>query len=1356
MRLYDKPIIQLFSFIREFLILLLVYFTHFAGEAQVGKLFTTDSEISSSLINQIYQDNKGYLWIATEDGLNRYDGAKVTIYKQNERDSTSILNNYVKSIFQDKAGRLYFGFFNGLQYYDYATEEFHYIPIYIGDHYLYRSHVTSFVQRQNGDILLTTSGQGILKIEKDGEGLAAIQLPNLLPDQYFEKIFEDANGDLWVLNQSHGLYKINSNNQIKTYFKNGDLETSLSSIEEGENNDLYVGSLTQGLFKYNRKKDTFIQIGDSQKLPVKSLSVNAKAEVMVGTDGKGLWLYDPATNKIRENDFSIANFDFTKTKIHSIIQDDANNFWLGIYQKGALLVPDKANNFDYIGYQSVKNNIIGSNSITSIIRDNEGVLWVGTDGDGLYGINKDKEQTHHIATERKQGSVSVMSLFEDSNNQVWVGTYLKGLAKLNRKTNKLDFINDFKDEEGNRIARIYDIIEDKEQNIWIASLGYGLFKYNLDKKIFEDYNVLDNQQSERIQNRWINCLLYSNTKKLYIGTYDGLTTLDIQKNTFKNKEGEDHILRNKIIYNLFEDESDNLWIGTSEGLYFKPKNDTITKVYHTTDGLPSNVICAIEQDLDKNLWISTNHGIAKLEKNTGEFKNYYFRDGLQGNEFNKSASFFDEEGKLYFGNTNGVTYFQPSEIKASGSELDLRITGFYIQDQPIKKGMKSGKFSIIDKPIIEADTIELNYRDNDFSIEFSSFTFRHQEWITYAYALNSERWIKLRPGINTVTFNNLEPGNYTFRVKAKDIDDYSGEKELTIIIHSPWYLSSWAKIGYFLLFMGLTYVVIQIIKNRQSTKKKLLEHKHSEQINEAKLQFLTNISHDLKTPITLIINPLNRLIKTDLSEDRQKLYKVMERNSERMLHLLNQLINARKFDQGKIVLKFRKTEIISFIKNIVALFEDQIESRRIDFEILHSEEELYAYIDPRHFDKVIQNLVSNAIKFSPHGGSIQVKICTNEQWNRFEISIKDNGIGIKEKDIKNIFNRFYRSSGDNQRQFEGTGIGLHLTKSIAELHHGTVSAKNNSDQSGCTFVITAPLGKDHLNEDNIFSESEISIENVSYRESVSYIAPEENIEDATSKKEIPTIFIVDDDAEIRNYIASELNISYNIKTFSSAKTAFPEVAKNPPDLIISDVVMPEMDGISFTRKIKKNIYINHVPVILLTGKTDRETNIEGLEIGVDAYINKPFNIEILRKTVRNLIKNRVLLKNTYTGNQLQEDKIKKIELKSGDQVLLEKFMEVVNKNISNSELNVEMLAGELGISRVHLYRKLKQLTNQSAGELITNIRLKQAANLIISSTTNISEVAYAVGFTSTSKFSTKFKDLYGMTPSNYRKKHLQV
>ncbi|UJH90801.1 ATP-binding protein [Antarcticibacterium sp. 1MA-6-2] len=669
--------------------------------------------------------------------------------------------------------------------------------------------------------------------------------------------------------------------------------------------------------------------------------------------------------------------------------------------------------------------------------------------------------------------------------------------------------------------------------------------------------------------------------------------------------------------------------------------------------------------------------------------------------------------------------------------------------------MKSGPYSIIDEAIIEADTIKLSHKDNDFSIEFSSFTFKNQDWITYTYSLNSENWIKLRPGLNTVTFNNLVPGTYEFKVRAKDYGEFYDEQELTIIIYPPWYFTTWARIMYLVLFVIIAIVIIQQILQRRKTKMELQEHLRAEQINEAKLQFLTNISHDLKTPISLIINPLRKLMRKDKEEERQKLYKIMERNSERILHLLNQLINARKFDQGKIELKYQETEIVSFVNSIISLFEDQIESREIQFKLNHPDTNLMAYIDPNHFDKIIQNLISNAIKFTPQKGTVEVNIGRLEKEDKFYISVRDNGIGIKESELGNIFNRFYQVSNNKSRQFEGTGIGLHLTKTIAELHHGTVKAENNEDQKGCKFIVTAPLGKAHLDKQEIILEptSAVATKTETLPITSAYVTDE--LKEITPERNKPTILIVDDDSDTRNYIAAELLSHYNIIKKSNGKLAFPEVVKNLPDLIISDVVMPEMDGITLTRKVKKNINTNHIPVILLTGKTDKETNLEGLDMGADAYLNKPFNIDILKKTVKNLIKNRTLLKNTYSGNQLQEDKIKQVDVKSGDDALLNKFMDVVNKNISNPDLSVEMVASELGISRVHLYRKLKQFTNQSAGELITNIRLKQAADLLISKKINIAEIAYAVGFSSTSKFSTKFKDLYGMPPKNYREKQTQ-
>ena len=1321
--------------------------------SQVGTLFSTDAELSSSLINQIHQDNKGYIWIATEDGLDRYDGAKFLIYKQNKQDSTSILNNYVKSVFQDSQGMLYFGFFNGLQYFNHATEEFHEIPLLIENNTAYPAHVTSMIERKNGEVLISTSGQGVFKLKKEKGKPVAHKLPEVVPSSYLEGIFEDKRKNLWALSQDRGLFKINKKGEITEYFNETENETHISSITEDKNGNIYVGSLTSGLFKYNKEKDQFNFIEDSKNLPVKTLFVNDDNEIMVGTDGMGLKIYDPVKEKMSVTDFSIANFDFTKTKIHSIIQDKTDNLWLGIYQKGVLLIPDKINNFNYIGYQSVKHDIIGSNSVMSVFKDNNDILWIGTDGDGLYGITDELKKRFHLGTDGLKGSASIMSIYQDSENELWVGTYLKGLAKLNRKNKELKFIDNLKDEHNNSVERIYSIIEDKQKNLWIGSLGYGLYSYNLTTEQATNYNTIKNgDANEQLHNKWINCLLLSRSNKLFIGTYDGLATLDLEKNSFLDQKGQNHILSNKIIYSLYEDEAMNLWIGTSEGLFYKPNNNAVTQVFTTEDGLPSNVICAIEEDENNNLWISTNHGISKLELPTKELKNYYFRDGLQGNEFNKNASYSEKNGPMYFGSTNGVTFFDPSEIISKGSEVDLKITDFYLEDKPVKKGMKSGPYEILEEAIIDADTVELAHNDNDFSIEFSSFAFKNQQWITYSYSLNSENWIKLRPGMNTVTFNNLEPGTYNFKVRAKDYEEYSNEQELAIIIHPPWYFTSWAKLTYLLLLVAISYIIAQEVLQRRKTKKEIQEHLRAEQINEAKLQFLTNISHDIKTPISLIINPLKKLLKTDPEEDRQKLYKIMERNSERILHLLNQLINARKIDQGKIELKFQKTEIISFVKTIISLFEDQIERQGIKFTMNSSVPEIYAFIDPNHFDKIIQNLISNAIKFTPENGNIEVNIKLDEIKKKVLIIVKDNGTGIKESEINNVFNRFYQVPNNKSRQFEGTGIGLHLTKSIAELHHGTVKGENNKDQKGCKFIISLPLGKEHLNENEIISEVPISSQVI--QPAHTFHKKEDTAEKPVETKK-PRIFVVDDDDDIRNYIAKELENQYNISKAANGKLAFPLIVRNIPDLIISDVVMPEMDGINMVQKIRKNINTNHIPIILLTGKTDKETNYQGLDIGADAYINKPFNIDILKKTVKNLLKNRALLKNTYSGNQIREDKIKQVDLKSSDETLLEKFMDVVNKNLNNPELNVEMLASELGISRVHLYRKLKQLTNQSAGELITNIRLKQASNLLTSKNINISEVAYAVGFSSTSKFSTKFKDLYGSSPSNYQKKHLQ-
>lgn len=1336
--------------------------------AQSGRLFSTDSELSSSLINDVHQDSKGLIWIATEDGLNRYDGSKFTIFKQNHRNSKSLLNNYVKKVFEDSENRLYFGFFNGLQIYDHATENFKEIPLLLENNEAYKAHVLCFIERKNGQVLVGTSGQGIFEIQNPDSAPAAHSVANLIASQFILNLFEDNEQNLWIITQDQGIFKIDSNNHTRQYLFNGKYQNNISTIIEDADQNIFIGSFNHGLLKYNKASDKFIPISSTENTSITSLYLLKENKILVGTDGEGLKTFLPSQQEMNETNFTFPNYNFSKAKVHSIIEDKVGNLWLGLYHKGVMLIPRRKNNFNYIGYQSFKYNIIGSSTVMSIYKDDDETLWIGTDSDGLYGISPSLKKKYHYAYDisNKGNPSTIMSIYEDSKKNLWIGTYLNGLTKLNKENDKFEYVEGLIDEKNNKVDRVFSIIEDNNNRLWIGTMGSGLFSLNLNSNEIKNHNVIrdheDYQQRDALQNEWINCLLFSGGNKLYIGTFDGLSTLDLKTYSYINEQGTSRFLSGKIVYSLFEDKQNNLWIGTSEGLYFKPEGEEIKRKYTTEDGLPSNIISSILSDKENNLWISTSHGISKFIPSKNQFLNYFFDDGLQGNEFLKNAS-FASGNQLYFGSTNGVTYFDPSEIVEQQIEPNVEITGFYLQDKIVKKGMKSGKYNIVNKAIINADTLHLSHKDNDFSIEFSSLEFVNPERVKFLYKFDGGDWIKLQPGVNSVVFSDLQPDYYSFEVKAEDQGHFSDIRSLGIIVHPPWYFSIWMKFLYLGLFITLCYLIIIQIRQRQKTRERLQSYKQAREINEAKLQFLTNISHDIKTPISLIINPLKKLTLSDDNEVRQKSYRIMQRNSDRILQLIDQLIDARKLDKGQIDLKFHQVELLSFIKEIYSLFEDQVNEKNLRVEFSSEVETLDVWIDPKHFDKIIQNVLSNAVKFSPKNGLIKILITTKNlgisaatSVNKyFHIIVKDDGPGINESEIEKIFERFYQTNKKLSRS-EGTGIGLHLTRSIAKLHHGTIYARNNRNGVGCKFIVSIPLGKLHLRPEEIEQDHIIDENETVKPEEKKLISPflKDEGDSNTNNKNKPKILVIDDNQDVRNYICEELQSQYNIISASNGKSAFPIALKENPDLIVSDIVMPQMNGIKFCRKVKNNIHINHIPIILLTGKTDDETKVQGLDIGADAYLAKPFNIEILKKTIKSLIRNRKILKNSYGGHQSHNDKIEKVEIKSSDDKLIQRFMDVVSKNINNPDLNVEMIARELGISRVHLYRKLKQLTNQSARDLIRNVRLNQAGELMLSKNIMVSEVAYATGFSSVSKFSTSFREYYGISPSTYRNKNI--
>lgn len=535
----------------------------------------------------------------------------------------------------------------------------------------------------------------------------------------------------------------------------------------------------------------------------------------------------------------------------------------------------------------------------------------------------------------------------------------------------------------------------------------------------------------------------------------------------------------------------------------------------------------------------------------------------------------------------------------------------------------------------------------------------------------------------------------------------------------------------------------------------MLEHIHAEQLNEAKLQFFINISHEIRTPMSLIISPLQKLMATDYDTERQQSYNIIYRNAERLLRLVNQLMDIRKIDKGQMQLKFQETDIVSFIQDLHYTFAYQANTKHIKLDFHSEVKELKAWIDPKNFDKVILNILSNAFKFTPENGNIQIRLCTGNDPNAaekalsryFEISIEDDGIGINETELERIFDRFYQIRNSQNNSNIGTGIGLHLTRSLVELHHGSITVENNQGTPGCRFIVRLPLGKEHLKPEEI-DNSAVKQDSVHITTALP-TTPLIETSPKTHSKSKYRVLIVEDDDEIRRYICQELGRDFHMQECRNGKEAFTYILKKTPDLIISDIMMPEMDGMTLCSKVKQNINTNHIPVILLTAKSREEDNLEGLSIGADAYITKPFSIEILRQSTFNLIKSRERLRNNFQGSQTQKERMQELEIESPDERLLDRIMKVINDNIANPELNVEMVAETVGISRVHLHRKLKELTNQSTRDLIRNLRLKQAATLLAKKRQSINEVAALTGFTNVAYFSTAFKELYGMTPTAY-------
>lgn len=1346
--------------ISQLIITMMICLFSIQAWAQSGKLFNTDNQLSSNLATQVFQDKSGFIWIATRNGLNNYDGYHINVIKKDMSNFLGLNSNYINSIAQDEKEHILLGTNNSLL--EFTGSEFLKIPMLDSKGKELATYVKQVYPLKNKDVAVATSGYGIMLKKQDEQKCHAMK-GEVEKLKYIHKLLEDKRGRLWIITEDGKLYRKETNGRVTSHFA-GTEGVGAQDIQQDALGNIYLASKNQGVHLLRAGSNVFTRISSIGILPIDNIYISRNNKLYIGCDGLGIYVYDPQTGFLQDNPLFSRLVNLAKSKVTSIIEDNQGNIWVSMLQKGVFMQSNIQNDFNYMGFRLGNRNVIGENCVTSLSINQGNQVWVGTDKDGLYLFN--------IATNSVEGHFlnqsTVLTLCKDQQGRTWVGTYTDGLGYM-------DAAGSFHpvDLGISKSVGILDIKQDPQGNIWIATMGKGLFCLQKDgsrRNYKAKYGADNNLKVNSLPNDYLIKLSFSNDgNHLYVATSVGLACLDRKRNSWVSTfKGINCLNKNSFSHCVFVDSKDHVWYGTEDGAFcFDFRKGIKPKLYTTANGLTDNSVASITEDYQGNIWLGTIKGLNKLALKSGTITKFYAESGLQSNEFSDASVCTTQDRKtILIGGSGGLNWFQADQVRQHPWQAKVVISGFILNNKMVTPGMKSGSYTITDNWSTFSRDFQLSHEDNTFTLQLSTLTYNDVEQISYVYSINGDAWRTVPAGQNELAFSHMAPGRYKYRIKAICNGYETPVKEFTIIVHPAWYASIWAKLFYLLLLIAAIMLYLRHRKRQMEDQLILQQHIHAEEMGEAKIKFFMNISHEIRTPLTLIITPLLSLIKEDKEPHRQGIYEIIRKNSERILHLINQMMDLRKIDKGQMVMRMCKTDMVSFINEEYDLFKQQAIAKSIDFEYQHDCEELPVWIDRNNFDKVIINTLSNAFKFTPTAGHILLSL--THTGHHAYISIKDSGIGIPKDKLETIFQRFYQTPADPNERNVGTGIGLDLTRSLVELHYGTISARNNEGEKGSKFehgsefIIRIPLGKDHLKPEEIIEEEEMKKEQnneLAEAEQEEQLAenndqPAETLNNsdttpASAKGAKAEIVIVEDEEDIQEYLKAQLSSDFKIRTYPNGKVALNEILKNKPDLVISDIMMPEMDGTTLCAKLKSNINTNDVPIILLTAKSREEDQLEGLQTGADAYILKPFNMDILHRNIINLLTVRRTLRNKFTGNESQNHQVEQIEMQTPDNSLMQRVMEVINENINDSDLSVDMIAQKVGISRVHLHRKMKELTNQTPHSFIRNIRLQQAAKLLKDGKQSITEVMYACGFSNSASFSTMFKNLYGCSPREY-------
>lgn len=1284
------------------------------------RYYNVENGLLSNSIRAILQDNQGYIWIGTNKGLNRYDGKNFVYYQKKNKEKHCLGENRIMSLYETSEGTIWVGTFSGIYIYNHKTDIFYLFEQQTEDGIKIESPINSITQDKDSIFWISTRGQGVFAFDPSRNSLKQYKLTHSQGNIY--SVLVDFSNNIWLAGQSstYLLNKVSSSFDVYTD-QHGKAIYSTALFEDSSHN-LWIGTWENGLLKINRNKELLTTyLSPSQKngiLHIHSIIEYAPGILLIGSD-EGLAIFNTTTGETKEYGSEHGKHQTLSNKfVYPMIKDSEGGVWIGTSYGGINYITPNGGQFEGYSRKMYDNQLLSGDIISCFAEDGDGNIWIGSEDGGVSCFSQTKRQFLDFPGRDKTHQLYVTGLHMEED-MLWISTYAEGLCVLDIRTGLLKkMTHELPD------YFIYSLLDDKKGKIWFGSV-HSIYVYNKEEKTFSLIRKVGAP---------INNIVEDKQGIIWFATFgSGLFSFDPGKNKlqqYQQKEG----IPSSVINHIYLSKDNRLWVGTEEGLccYNKEEDSFYTIPLKTQS---EAISCILEGG--EGMWLTTDKGLVLYKPDKDNILEFSSKDGLQSETFIKGSGLKTKTGKLFIGTINGFNSFYPHKVVQNRKAPVVILTGLEVFNK--KASVEKG--GILTSRIDWMREIHLSYKENSISLHYAALSFVNPDKNQYAYKLegfdkdwNYVNWLE------KATYTNLPAGRYTFHVIASNNDNVWNEEgaSINIVVHPPIFLSLPAKLIYIiligLLITLITYFFLYKKENKHIKEIELLNANKEKEINQAKIDFFTTIAHEIRTPVSLIIGPLETIMNSanSIPSTIHENLETINRNSQRLLFLINQLLDFRKVENKETKMIFRYHNIYQLLQSEYLHFQASLIKHDIAFQIEYPQPDFIAAVDKEALTKIISNLLSNALKYTKDRIIILCRIHQKE--NRFTIEVTDNGEGIREEDMLHVFKPFYQKNNSKP----GTGIGLTIVKELIQAHNGTIEINSKIGES-TSFIVRLPITQIGVEEEQDTTDS-----------------PDKHPElmgKAVAIPEKSTIMIVDDNDEMLNFLSEHFKNYYNIISATNGTEALCLLEKHEITVIISDWMMPGMDGLAFCKAVRGNLLTSHIPFILLTAKTNLQAKITGLDGGADAYIEKPFSLLYLETRIRNLIEQRELLRQKFS--QMPTVPLNSIAGNSADEKFLMQINQIIEANISNPDLSIVFLTEQLGISRSKFFIKTKSLMNTSPNELIQIIRLKKAASLLLEKQYRVNEVCYMIGFKDPSYFSKCFQKQFGINPINYAKNHTQ-